>query len=218
MREIKINKVYRHFKNKFYIVVDVAKHSETKEPMVVYRRLYDDGSLWVRPLDMFLSEVDHEKYPDVKQKYRFEEVDEFTDAMSQTSEVTKPLLHPVFNEGTNATHTVFLDEEVILSLAFVLFKTKCLQAYAIRKFNQELMKAVPYVSCVFRSDCMKRLDAEYPGFFGINNCGMYETHVELPVLSQRVLAYIPNDIIQAADAIIDKMRKHPVNEDMFDAP
>lgn len=214
MREIKINKVYRHFKNKFYLVVDVAKHSETKEPMVVYRRLYDDGSLWVRPLDMFLSEVDHEKYPDVKQKYRFEEMDEVTDATNQPSETPKPLFH----EETKVSNTVFLEEEVILSLAFVLFKTKCIQAYAIRKLNYELMKAVPYVCCVFKSDCMKRLDAEYPGFFSINNCGMYETHVELPVLTQRVIAYIPNNIIQAAESIVDKMQKHHVNEDMFDAP
>ncbi|MCQ2240904.1 DUF1653 domain-containing protein [Treponema sp.] len=75
MREIKINKVYRHFKGDCYIVLDVAFHSETKEKMVVYRRLYGDGSLWVRPLEMFLEEVDHVKYPDVKQKWRFEEQD-----------------------------------------------------------------------------------------------------------------------------------------------
>ena len=72
MREIKINGVYKHFKGDSYIVLDVAYDSETKEKMVVYRRLYGDGSLWVRPLDMFLSEVDKNKYPDVKQKYRFE--------------------------------------------------------------------------------------------------------------------------------------------------
>ena len=61
----------KQFKGDYYLVIDVANHSETKEKYVVYRRLYGDGSLWIRPMDMFLSEVDHEKYPDVKQKYRF---------------------------------------------------------------------------------------------------------------------------------------------------
>ena len=57
-----------------YEIVGVATHSETREPMMVYRPLYDDGGMYVRPLEMFLSEVDHVKYPDVKQKYRFEKV------------------------------------------------------------------------------------------------------------------------------------------------
>ena len=72
MREVKINKIYKHFKGDYYLVEDIAKYSETKEEMVVYRRLYGDGGLWVRSKEMFLSEVDHEKYPNVKQKYRFE--------------------------------------------------------------------------------------------------------------------------------------------------
>ena len=55
-----------------YEIVGVAIHSETGEPMMVYRPLYDNGGMYVRPLEMFLSEVDHEKYPSVKQKYRFE--------------------------------------------------------------------------------------------------------------------------------------------------
>lgn len=75
-RELKIHGIYRHFKNKYYIVEDVAYHSETKEEYVVYRRLYGDNSLWIREKQMFLSEVDHEKYPDVKQRWRFELVED----------------------------------------------------------------------------------------------------------------------------------------------
>ncbi len=70
--ELKIHGIYRHFKGDYYIVEDVATHSETKDKYVVYRALYGDTNLYIRPYDMFLEKVDKVKYPNVKQEYRFE--------------------------------------------------------------------------------------------------------------------------------------------------
>ena len=55
-----------------YEIVGFAVHSETREDLMVYRALYGDRRLFVRPLEMFLEEVDREKYPDIRQRYRFE--------------------------------------------------------------------------------------------------------------------------------------------------
>ena len=78
-RELKINGIYRHFKGKLYKVLLLANDSETNNDLntrkvVVYQALYGEQLIWVRDYDMFLSEVDHEKYPEVKQQYRFQEL------------------------------------------------------------------------------------------------------------------------------------------------
>ena len=67
-----IGRVVTHFKGKDYLVLDVAKHTETGEVLVMYKAFYGANNVYARPIKMFLSEVDHEKYPKVKQKYRLE--------------------------------------------------------------------------------------------------------------------------------------------------
>ena len=73
MREIKVGNKYRHFKGMEVIVIAIAKDSETLKDMVVYKHL-DKDEYWIRSYEMFNSLVDKDKYPDIKQKYRFEEI------------------------------------------------------------------------------------------------------------------------------------------------
>ena len=121
-RELKINGIYRHFKGKLYKVLLLANDSETNNDLntrkvVVYQALYGEQLIWVRDYDMFLSEVDHEKYPEVKQQYRFQEL--------TREEALKAMLASLENEypdmANNARNTeaykrlgFALDEQVLM--------------------------------------------------------------------------------------------------------
>ncbi len=72
---IKTGTIYRHFKGNLYEVIAIATHSETLEKIVVYRALYGDGGIWVRPLEMFEETIER----DGKKFKRFQPLDEKTD-------------------------------------------------------------------------------------------------------------------------------------------
>lgn len=114
--------IYRHFKDKLYEIITIAIHSETEEEMVVYKQMYGNLDTYVRPLSMFLSEVDHEKYPDVKQKYRFERIgalrlEEADEESREVEEVSVEARKPVEEKKP-------VEEEKIVSEEHVVIETK----------------------------------------------------------------------------------------------
>ena len=117
-RELKINGIYRHFKGKLYKVLLLANDSETNNDLntrkvVVYQALYGEQLIWVRDYDMFLSEVDHEKYPEVKQQYRFQEL--------TREEALKAMLASLENEYPDMTDDA-RNTEAYKRLGFALDK------------------------------------------------------------------------------------------------
>ncbi len=101
--------IYRHFKGMQYQIVSIATHSETGEQMVVYQQLYAPFGVYVRPLEMFMSKVDKEKYPHVQQEYRFEKIQ--TVAWETTEQKTKIIQSCVY-EDMNAEKNEPQQEEI----------------------------------------------------------------------------------------------------------
>lgn len=90
---------FRHFKGNIYLVTDIAVHTETGEPMVIYKDENDSLKVWCRPLEMFTSEVDHDKYTDVKQKKRFEKINENHSHTSNKNTVVTQSLEQLYKES-----------------------------------------------------------------------------------------------------------------------
>ena len=99
LRTLNPGDIVRHFKREtvdpdstkyLYRIIGTATHSETREPVMVYQALYDDFGMYVRPYEMFMSEVDHEKYPDIKQKYRFEKTELSESEITKIGNPAKP--------------------------------------------------------------------------------------------------------------------------------
>lgn len=104
--------VYRHFKNKDYQVITVATHTETGETYVVYQALYGAYHTYLRPYDMFISEVDHVKYPDVQQQYRFAYLgSSVTDMETDAALAGKETYPDSVPEGIDPRFLAFLDAD-----------------------------------------------------------------------------------------------------------
>lgn len=104
--------VYRHFKGNLYQILTLATDSESGSPMVVYQAMYGDFKVYVRPLDMFMSRVDKEKYPDVTCEMRFEKMDVITCTESTVGMETR-VPGKAANVSEIAGETVIPDETVI---------------------------------------------------------------------------------------------------------
>ncbi|GLB30709.1 hypothetical protein LAD12857_26320 [Lacrimispora amygdalina] len=137
---------YKHFKDKMYQVIAVAIHSETREKMVVYQALYGTFDVYVRPLSMFISEVDHEKYPDVLQKYRFERVD-LKESVLQEEPVSQweKEANKEEHHGPNKNLLAFLDAETYHEKLEVLKTCK-------DKFTAEELLAICEIMEIGRTD------------------------------------------------------------------
>lgn len=141
--------IYRHFKGNDYQIVAIAIHSETGEELVIYRALYGDGKIYARPLDMFLSEVDHEKYPEVTQKYRFEKEEFAVDPgvmeflAAETFEERIKILKNLelrINDSMIDTMSMSLDIDVKQGTPQERFNDFCSALETLRKFETNRLR------------------------------------------------------------------------------
>lgn len=147
VRMVQPGQFYRHFKEKLYQIIAVAEHSETGEKMVVYQALYGDYRIYVRPYEMFVSEVDHEKYPEVTQKYRFELINSGiignTDVKPEKSETAEAEPEPVSSADEKKTEESGVDPDLLAFLELDTLAEKLEMLRDLRKrINDHLLDSI----------------------------------------------------------------------------
>ena len=115
MRDIPVKgEKYRHFKGEEYEILAIARHTENMEELVIYFPVKDPGKVFARPLTIFMSPVDHEKYPDVKEEYRFEKIADADENKSVNNDdddlsLVPPMLLEFLDAETYAEKLVIFD-------------------------------------------------------------------------------------------------------------
>lgn len=150
-REVKKGQIYRHFKGNLYEVMGIATHTETEEELVIYRPCDSDNDQvrsFARPLDMFLSEVDHVKYPDVKAKYRFtlvtwedREDSEDTDNLDDSKNSSEGTV--LNDDSASVGSEGYLDEQLEKLLDAKSYGEKAELLYALRdRLTKEMIRTI----------------------------------------------------------------------------
>lgn len=191
--------IYRHFKGNLYQVLTIAIHSETREELVIYQALYGDFKVYARPLSMFTSPVDRLKYPDVKQKMRFERVDPATLegtgsvnplGIKPAAQYTEPVTNVVKEESGNKT----------VSSSFVVRPEKKVEAI----IN---IQNAPHTSA------MTTTATDYPMSDYMTKT--IEDEADELNLDPNVVAFLDSDSAKARIQILEKIRPI-VTDDMID--